>query len=214
MKLRLGNDSPLGRLVGRLLELIGLNLLWVVCCLPVVTAGAATCALHFVLSPQRGENEGAFRCYFRSFRRNFKIATFLWLPVLVLGLLVLLCLRLVSFWEGAARMVGIVFFCFPALLLLMIAGYGFPLLARFEIPARYLVENALFLALAHFPRTLAVVGLTLLPVAVWFLLPPAALSLIFVWVPVGFSLTALWIERILEPVFAPFLDGTGEEERP
>lgn len=213
MKLRLGNDSPLGRLVGRLLELIGLDLLWVVCCLPVVTAGAATCALHFVLSPQRGE-ERAFRCYFRSFRQNFKAATLLWLPVLVLGVLVLLCLRLVSFWEGAARTAGIVFFCFPALLLLMIAGYGFPLLARFEIPPRLLVENALFLALAHFPRTLAVVGLTLLPVAVWFLFPPAAVCLIFVWVPVGFSLTALWIERILEPVFAPFMDGAGEEEKP
>lgn len=211
MKLRMSNDSPIGRLVGRVLELVGLNLLWVVCCLPVVTAGAATCALHFVLSPQREADEGAFHCFFRSFRRNFKQATILWLPLLVLGVLVLLCLRLVSFWEGTARTAGIVFFCCPALLLLMIAGYGFPLLARFEIPTRLLAENALLLALAHFPRTLAVVGLTLLPAAVWFFFPPAALSLVFVWVPVGFSLTALWIERILEPVFAPFRDGAGEE---
>lgn len=214
MRLKLSNDSPIGRVVSRLLELVGLNLLWTVCCLPVITAGAATCALHFVLSPQREEDEGVFRCFFRSLRRNFKQATLLWLPLLALGVLVLLCLRLVSFWDGAARTAGIAFFCCPALLMLMIAGYGFPLLARFEIPTKNLVEDALLLALAHFPRTLAVVGLTLLPAAVWFFLPSAVVCLVFVWVPVGFSLTALWIERILEPVFAPFLDSAGEEETP
>ena len=53
MKLAFHNDSPIGQAVGRILELVGLNLLWMALCLPVVTAGAATCALHFVLSPLR-----------------------------------------------------------------------------------------------------------------------------------------------------------------
>lgn len=213
MKLNLSNDSPLGRFIGRVLELVGLNLIWMVCCLPVVTAGAATCALHFTLSPRREADEGAFRRFFRSFRRNFKQATLLWLPVLALGLLVLLCLRLVSFWQGPARLAGIIFFCFPALLLLMIAGYGFPLVARFEIPTKALVEDALLLALAHFPRTLAVVGLTLLPVVMVLFFPPAVVCVVFVWVPVGFALTALCIERILEPVFAPFQKDREELEQ-
>ena len=204
MKLQFQNDSPIGQFVGRLLELIGLNILWVICCLPVVTAGAATCALHFVLSPQRRMEEGAFRCFFRSFRRNFKQATLLWLLVLALGVLLALCLRIVSFWTGAARTAGIVFFCVPALLLLIIAGYGFPLLAQFEIPARKLVEDALLLGLAHFPRTLGVIGLTLLPAALWYFLPSLLLCVLFIWLPVGFSLTALWVEKLLEPVFAPY----------
>lgn len=198
------NDSPLGRAVGRLLELVGLNLLWMLCCLPVVTAGAATCALYFVLSPQRKEDEGAFRCFFRSFRRNFKQATLLWLLLLALGLLLALCLRIVSFWDGMARTAGIVFFCVPTLLLLMIFGYGFPLLAQFEIPARSLIEDALLLGLAHFPRTLAVIGATLLPAAVLYFLPSLIVCVLFIWAPVGFSLTALLVERILEPVFEPF----------
>ncbi len=204
MKLAFHNDSPIGQAVGRILELVGLNLLWMALCLPVVTAGAATCALHFVLSPLRNEDEGVFRCFFRSFRRNFKQATLLWLMVLALGLLLLLCLRIVSFWEGAARTAGIVFFCVPALLLLIIAGYGFPLLAQFEIPANRLIEDALLLGLAHFPRTLGVIGITLLPGVLLYFLPSFVVCVLFVWAPVGFSLTALWIERLLEPVFAPF----------
>ena len=109
-----------------------------------------------------------------------------------------------SFWTGAARTAGIVFFCVPALLLLIIAGYGFPLLAQFEIPARKLVEDALLLGLAHFPRTLGVIGLTLLPAALWYFLPSLLLCVLFIWLPVGFSLTALWVEKLLEPVFAPY----------
>ncbi|MCI9444669.1 MAG: DUF624 domain-containing protein [Oscillospiraceae bacterium] len=204
MKLQFQNDSPIGQFVGRVLELIGLNILWAVCCLPVVTAGAATCALHFVLSPQRNGDEGVFRCFFRSFRRNFRQATLLWLLLLALGLLLALCLRIVSFWNGTARTAGIIFFCVPALFLLIIAGYGFPLLAQFEIPARKLVEDALLLGLAHFPRTLGVVGLTLLPAALWYFLPSLILCVLFIWLPVGFSLTALWMEKLLEPVFAPY----------
>ena len=204
MKLQFQNDSPIGQFVGRVLELIGLNILWAVCCLPVVTAGAATCALHFVLSPQRNGDEGVFRCFFRSFRRNFRQATLLWLLLLALGLLLALCLRIVSFWNGTARTAGIIFFCVPALFLLIIAGYGFPLLAQFEIPARKLVEDALLLGLAHFPRTLGVVGLTLLPAALWYFLPSLILCVLFILLPVGFSLTALWMEKLLEPVFAPY----------
>ena len=200
MKLQFQNDSPIGQFVGRVLELIGLNILWAVCCLPVVTAGAATCALHFGLSPQRNGDEGVFRC----FRRNFRQATLLWLLLLALGLLLALCLRIVSFWNGTARTAGIIFFCVPALFLLIIAGYGFPLLAQFEIPARKLVEDALLLGLAHFPRTLGVVGLTLLPAALWYFLPSLILCVLFIWLPVGFSLTALWMEKLLEPVFAPY----------
>jgi len=204
MKLQFQNDTPIGRLVGRILELIELDILWAVCCLPVVTAGAATCALHFALSPLRDEDEGISRCFFRSFRRDFKQATLLWLPVLILWLLLLLCLRIVSFWSGAARTAGLVFFCIPALFLLIIAGYGFPLLAHFEIPARKLAEDALLLGLAHFPRTLGVIGLTLLPAALWYFLPSLFLCVLFLWLPVGFSLTALWVEKLLEPVFAPY----------
>ncbi|MDO5399662.1 MAG: DUF624 domain-containing protein [Eubacteriales bacterium] len=197
------NDSPLGRFVQRLLELIGLNLVWVLCCLPVVTAGAATTALHFGLRPQPDAEEGALSRFFRSFRREFKTATALWLVLLVAAVFLLICFRIVSFWGGWLRTAGIMFFCVPALLWLMTAAYAFPLLARFEIPAWKLAENALLLALAHFPRTLAVIALNLMPLVLVWLLPSRVLSILFILVPVGFSGTALLIDRCLRPVFQP-----------
>ncbi len=204
MKKPFQNDSPIGQWLHRLGELVLLNLAWVVCCLPIITVGAASCGLHFALSPQRKEEDRAIRCFFHSFRRNFKQATLLWLILLALGLCLMMCLRIVSFWEGGIRTAGIVFFCFPAMFLLMIAGYGFPLLAQFEVPTRKLVPDTLLLGLAHFPRTLLVIGLNLLPAMVIYFLPSALVCVVFVWIPIGFSVTAKLIEVCLEPVFAPF----------
>lgn len=200
------NDSPLGRFIQKLLELIGLNLLWTLCCLPVVTAGAATTALHFALTDQPDLEEGAFSRFFRSFRREFKTATGLWLILLVMGGLLLVCLRIVSFWSGWLRTAGTLFFCVPALLWLMITVYAFPLLARFEIPAGKLTEDALLLGMAHFPRTLVIIGLNLMPFALVYFLPSVVLSVLFVWVPVGVSVTALLISRCLRPVFRSLSD--------
>lgn len=198
------NDSPLGHIVQKLLDLLGLNILWFVCCLPILTVGAATTALHFALAPQDSEEaESVYRRFFRSFRREFKRATLLWGILLVLSILLAFCFRIVSFWEGTARTAGIVFFCFPALLLLTIAGYGFPLLAQFEIPTGKLLGDALLLGIAHFPKTLLIIGLNLLPAAALYFFPSFLIALLFLWLPIGFSLTAAVIEKCLESIFAP-----------
>lgn len=191
-------------MVQKILDLVGLNVLWFLCSLPILTLGASTTALHFALGRRDAEDgESVCHRFFRSFRREFKPATLLWLFILVLGILLVLSLRIVSFWEGTARTVGIVFFCLPGLLLLTIGSYGFPLLSQFEIPAGKLLGDALFLGLAYFPRTLLVIGLNLLPFLLWYVLPSFLLSILFLWLPLGFSLTALAIEHCLEPVFAP-----------
>ena len=75
-----------------------------------------------------------------------------------------------------------------------------------SFPTRRLIEDALLLGAAHFPRTLLVIGAMLLPAAALYFLPGLIVCVLFVWVPAGFSLTALLIERILEPVFAPYRD--------
>ena len=76
------DDSPLGRFLGRTIDLCVLNLLWLLLCLPVVTAGAATCALHWAIIQMRQERPGLYRGFFHAFRRDFWQATALWLMLL------------------------------------------------------------------------------------------------------------------------------------
>ncbi len=80
-------DSPLSQLLLKLCYACYLNLLWFVCCIPIVTVGASTTALYYAsLKIVRGEDHDLTRMFFRSFRQNFRQSTVLWLVLLAVGL--------------------------------------------------------------------------------------------------------------------------------
>ena len=147
-------DSPVMRFLGRIGDIIILNLIFVVTALPVVTVGMALSALYTVaMKLARGEDPSVLREYMRAFRRNMKPATICWLIMAAAGALIFLDFRLVGAFGGALYTV-------VRLLLAMIFGvwmltflYLFPYIARFENTVFHSVKNALFLSAAHLPST-------------------------------------------------------------
>ena len=76
------SEVGIWRFFGRVGEIVMLSLLWTVCSVPLVTAGAASTALYdtVVHLVRRGENELFYR-FFGTFRRELKTAclsTLLW----------------------------------------------------------------------------------------------------------------------------------------
>ena len=73
-------DGALARLLNTLGNLIVLNILTIICCVPVFTAGAAMTALYtMVMRMARKEDGKIISEYFKAFKVNFKQATILWL---------------------------------------------------------------------------------------------------------------------------------------
>ena len=80
-------DSPFSQLLLKLCYSCYLNLLWFICCIPIVTIGASTTALYYTsLKIVRDEDRSLARMFFRSFRENFRQSTVLWLILLAAGL--------------------------------------------------------------------------------------------------------------------------------
>ena len=112
------------------------------------------------------------------------------------------CFRIAQLQEGTMQNVLTGVLCIPAILLAMIASYGFPLLAQFEIKScGTLIVDTIMLGIAYFPRTIQIIALNILPVVIVAALPSLVVCALFVWVPISFSLIALLIENRLEPVF-------------
>lgn len=82
-------DSKIYSILNKLAFLVELNLLVVLCSLPVITAGAAFCSMHTVLLKiYRGEESRIGSDFFRAMKENLKNGTALWLLLLLfLGLL-------------------------------------------------------------------------------------------------------------------------------
>ena len=76
-------DSPLMRFLSKLADLMILNIVFLITCIPVVTIGAAWTSLYYVTLKMVRDEEGTIvRSYFHSFRQNFRQATILWLAIL------------------------------------------------------------------------------------------------------------------------------------
>ena len=83
-------DSPFWSFMSRIADLVIVNILWLVFCIPVFTIGASTAAMYRVtLNLVRGEGGGVVRSFWASFKLNFKQGVLLFLILLIPTLLVL-----------------------------------------------------------------------------------------------------------------------------
>ena len=77
--MRFDPNSAFFRGMERVWTLVVLNVLWVLCSLPVVTIGPSTAALYQVLGKViQGEDSHTARKFFAAWRENFKCALLVW----------------------------------------------------------------------------------------------------------------------------------------
>lgn len=196
MKDLFGFDSPWVQRFAMLTNLVALNILWLFCCVPVFTAGAATAALyHTVFQYHTNADDAVFRPFFRAFRSNFRQATLFLLPFLAaLVLIVFDLFYLVSHGTGIA----VLFLLIVALLLTMgMLVHLFPLIARFDMGTKALLRTAFSLVVLHFPATLGVIALTFLPVFLLVFYPSLFLRVGVAWAGIWFSSIAYFFGKLL-----------------
>ena len=65
-------DSPVMRVLGRLGDIIILNMIFVVGCIPVITIGTSLSALYAVaMKMARGEDPSVWKEFWKAYKRNF-----------------------------------------------------------------------------------------------------------------------------------------------
>ncbi|MBO5208152.1 MAG: YesL family protein [Lachnospiraceae bacterium] len=157
-------DSPFMRVMSRIGDLLFLNIIMIICCIPVITAGAAFTAMHYVLLKIVRKEEGYLvRGFLKSFKQNFKQATIIWL-IMLLVIAIFVGDFLIFSYSGIefSKVFTIVFFA-VAVVLLMGAVYVFPILARFDNTIKNTFKNAFSMAILNLPRTIIMVILLFIP---------------------------------------------------
>ncbi len=206
-----GMDSGVMHFLTLVANLAILNVLFIVCSLPVVTLGASLTALNYVaLQMIRQEDSYIMRGFFRGFKQNFLQATAIWLILLAAGIFLWLDYWSVSqYFTGAMRTVMLVGLTVLAVMWVMVFLYVFALQARYENTVKQTMKNALFMALLRLPYTVVLVLIdALLPLLPVFL-PQTAPMVLFVWMVCGFAAVAYVGDLLVNRAFLK----TFEEER-
>ena len=125
-------DNKFFTFMGRVADLIILNLLFLLCCIPIVTIGPAITAMYYVtMKMVRNEEAYIARSFFKSFKENFKQGLGIWLIALVLIILEFMDFIIMKQLSGGIYTVVKYGLLVIALIMVMILQYVFPLLAKF-----------------------------------------------------------------------------------
>lgn len=165
-------DSPFGRFMNRLVDVIVLCLLTLLCCLPVVTIGAAFTALFYVLLKMvRDKDISIVQTYFKGFRDNFFKSTILWLIMaVILTVLYLDFYLLTTVAMNNGGLIKAILLIIGALFL-MVANYIFPMQAQFENTVFGTIKYSFLVCVMNLPRSLLLLLILLLPIIILLFFP-------------------------------------------
>lgn len=157
-------DGPLITFLSKMADLMWLNILTIVCCIPVFTAGAAFTALDYMaLKIVRGEEGYVTKGFFKAFKDNFLQSTVIWILFLAVAVVLGMDYRILTQSEieipGILQML-IMMFAAVAVLTLM---YVFPVQAKFSNTVKRTIWNAFVFGIVQFPKTILMVILYVLP---------------------------------------------------
>ncbi|MBQ5491727.1 MAG: YesL family protein [Treponema sp.] len=147
-------DGKLYKAMVMLTNIVTIQFCWLICCLPVVTAGAATVAAYTVIFRVIDGTEGyVFKDFFKAFAQNWKQGTILWLITAVAIYALYLDAQILTKSEDpsiALIVVSIVSFAAVFFSLL----YAYPLCAKYENKFYKHIQNSFLLATQHIGKTL------------------------------------------------------------
>ena len=158
-------DSPLMKFLNRMTDVLWLNILTIVCSIPIVTAGASFTALHYVCLKMVRDEEGyVTKDFFKSFKKNFKQATIIWVIVLLLTLLIYVDYKCLQYVENPTFMFAAI--TAAAIFMLCTLLYIFPVLSHFENTVKGTIKNSFFMSILALPRTILMVLLLVSPLVI------------------------------------------------
>lgn len=203
--------SSLKSFLSNLWDLILVNILWIVCSLPVITMGPATCAAYSVmLKTVDDETVPTAREFFRAFKDNFVKG--LLLGLIGLGMMLLIAADL-WFAVNTGGDMGTGYFIISGILgvlFFIYIVYVFPLQARFDNTIGGHIKNAFKLAVIAPGKTLLMILIyALLPLSILVLPRVAVYYLGWFYLLFMVSLPVFMNSRILMKIFSSL---TGEKK--
>lgn len=203
-------DSSLMRFLTRLADVIILNILFIICCIPFITIGTALTAMYSVTLKMAGNREGyIFKSFFKAFKENFKICTLCWLLFSALAGIIYADIRLIPDIPGKISIMLKPAFFAVGIVLFIIFSYIFPYIARFENSLKCSLKNSFIIAILNLPYTILILAVSIIP---FIFTAIAGIEKIGIfWIMLGFGLIAYvnsFIFRIIFYKYEPHDEGS------
>lgn len=195
----LSYDGLLARIVRYIWNLFVLNICFILCCLPVITIGAAISAMYAVFLNDFRES-GVLRKFFGAFAENFKQATVIWLIFMALAAVLAANWYYLLTYSVGGNGLLLAVAAVVSVLYLSVVSFAFALQAKFENSPLQTMKNALILSIGKLFSGVLMSFVNLFPVIMFVVDLDVFVNVVAIWIPLGFALqiqiNALIVRRV------------------
>ena len=208
--MRFDLDNPILLVLNRVFNAAVTTMLWILCCLPVVTVGAATAAMYATMMAIAADDcDGVLSKFFASFRENWKTATLLWITFIPLAAILAVEAGSLFSTEPSGGMVSVVM---KGLVVVGVAVFGalwvysFSGAARLVVTYRQCLSNSLLLALGNPWQTAGILAAAVAMITCVVFAPTWSL---LVWI-IGVYVQCWLLNKVYSRVIQNWEGGSGD----
>lgn len=170
-------DSKLMQTMNKFADIMILNVLTLICCIPIITIGPAITAMHYVLLKlYRNEDGYLLRNYFKSFKENFIQSMILGLIYIVIAVILVIDIWYIRNAANVNMVIEIVVVV-AAVLSAFSYVWVFPMQCRYENKIRTTVKNSFIVGALNFTKSIMMILISFAPILV--LMWNAAVPVVF-----------------------------------
>ncbi len=206
-------DSKLMTVLNNLADLIFVNLLFIICSIPIVTIGASRAALHKVASMWMDKDQAGGREFMKAFWGNLRQATLPWLVMLALGVLLALEAVVLTVYTIPGQTLLWAIFYLILFVYLLTLTHVTHIPARFESTLKQTLRSSVLIGLGNLIPTLPCAVLGALPFVMFYKWTNTFMEWGLLWIFGFFSLEAAAEAWLLKKTYARLIDqvsGKGE----
>ena len=199
---KLSIDNPFFDFMSNVADLVLLNIVWILTCIPLITIGASQTSIYrIMLRRVRKTCVYPVKEYLAVWKEEFRKSTKLWIGMLVVvALLVFDLMYMGRTWNAWGIAIGVLLF-----LWMILFSYVFPLMAQFDNTIKNTMKNACYMAVSHLPYTILILVLNLIPI--FCVLAGGAIMQVTlpIYLAAGFALTARINAVIFKTIFEKYM---------
>ena len=201
-------DNKFFEILGKITDVIILNLLCIISCLPIVTIGASiTASYSIAMKMVKDEETYITKEFIKRFKENFKTSTIVWSIMLIIGVLLLFDFYMSKLVlnESISKVLQLVFTTISIIYIFTLT-YVFPIISKFENTIKNTMINSTLISIQNLPYTIIMVILNLSPLLLVNLFSIYWGHIIFFYTVIGFGIIIYINSIFFEKIFNKFIN--------
>lgn len=197
-------DNKFFEVLGKITDIIILNLLCIVSCMPIITIGASITATYFVaLQMVRNEETYIIREFIKRFKENFIFSTKVWSIILIIGLVLSFDFYISRLILNEYMRITLQFILtIVSIIFIFLLTYVFPIISKFENTIKNTMINSILISIQHLPKTIFMVFINLSPIILNLILSNYWGHILFFYTVMGFAsityINSMFFNKIFE----------------